>query len=96
MIKQITVLNQIYTIEIHKDLSIDSGCNGYCDFDSSTIAIDADLNVDEMKKTMLHEIGHAFASELGLNETLDISAQEMFASCFSNFICSQFNWSLKD
>lgn len=68
--KIVNILGTDYTIEA-KELK-DGSADGYCDYTSKTIVIRTD-NVNEVgdfeylrKKTLRHEIIHAFMSESGL------------------------------
>lgn len=83
--KTVNVLGTKYTIEVHKrsenKLMQDINCDGYCQADNHKIVV-ADMTekksfpyFDEseaheyFKKTLRHEIIHAFLNESGLQES---------------------------
>lgn len=75
--KELNILGTVYTLEIkHKeeDAALES-CSGYCDRSSHRMVVEAiddswtiDNPEDQQKKTIRHEIVHAYMYESGLCE----------------------------
>lgn len=82
----ITVLTQKYIIKRVADLADKDGIDGYVEASTFTIGLDSELVGQLLFKTFWHEVGHAFALESGLGESLSADALEMFCQSFSSFI----------
>ena len=86
--KEIKVLGVPYKLLRKKGLMEDEGIEGYCDLHNYEIVLDESLRERAFDKVFWHEVGHAYAHECGLHETLSPDAREMFAQTFSVFLCS--------
>lgn len=87
--KTVRVLGEVYKVRLAKGLIEREQAEGLCCPYTYTISIDASLidNPRAFLKCYWHEVGHAFAFESGLHDSLSPQACEMFAQAFSNFVC---------
>lgn len=87
--KTIKVLGEVYKVSLVEGLIESEQAEGLCCPTSYTISIDSSLTSSPRAflKCYWHEVGHAFAFESGLHDSLSPQACEMFAQAFSNFIC---------
>lgn len=83
--KRITVLGQAYRIRVVSGLMRDHDAEGMYLPQKRTILIDRELLEfpDYALRTLWHEIGHAYALESGLHESLSPDALEQFCQTFS-------------
>ncbi len=88
--KQVTVLGKLYRVSYVRGLMERDECEGFCAPAKFEIVIDRELlkYPEYARRTFYHEVGHAFAIESGLHETLSADSIEMFCQAFSSFICS--------
>jgi hypothetical protein len=63
-------------------------CNGYCDFKNRVVAIDEDLDDNNLEQTFLHEVVHAIIDVWAIDSDiqLDESTVDRLASGFHAFI----------
>lgn len=87
--KTVKVLGEVYNVRLVEGLINDEGAEGMCCPTTYTISIDPTLLAEPRAflKCYWHEVGHAFAFESGLHDSLSPQACEMFCQAFSNFIC---------
>ena len=84
---EIPVLGSVYKVEIDEKIE-KSGAEGLTLLGKQVIKISPKvLEVrGAAKRTLWHELGHAFLTESGLYEILDDHAQEMFCQNFAAFV----------
>ncbi len=89
MIKSISILGEVYKIQVIEGLAEAQGCEGFTDSSKYTIGLDGGLiaNPRCLKRVLWHEIGHAFCFEVGLAEFLPEAILEMFCQSFSGMMC---------
>lgn len=93
--REIKILGVAYKIVRKSNLMEDDGLEGYADLHNYEIVLDASLSGKALAKAFWHEVGHAYAYECGLHETLGTQAREMFAQTFAVFLCSLIKKPLK-
>lgn len=86
--KSVCILGETYKIRIVKGLAEAQGCDGCLEPYLFLISLDAGLlkSPRALKRTLLHEIGHALAFESGLHDVLPHAALEQFCQAFSGCV----------
>lgn len=67
------------------------GAIGYCCPDTKTIATHPSLKGKALMATILHELDHAKNFEIGLHQTMELSALEVSADAMARIILDNFN-----
>lgn len=82
--KQVSILGTPYTIEyVSSDNSDLDGNAGRCFLLDKTILIDEEMDERIIKKTLIHEVIHAFMEESGFNAEVDNLTEEMWVDWYA-------------
>ena len=87
--KKLNVMSTIYKVSYHKDIKRVSGDDGekitlgLIDYINREIRIFDNGNTEEIFKTLIHEIMHAVAVEMGLSECWTTETEERIVDGFA-------------
>lgn len=84
--KTISVLGEVYRVKRVNRLIERHQMEGYVDAHRFEIGIDKGLKGRILERVWLHELGHAFAYEIGLHEFMNEQSLEMFCQGFASFL----------
>ena len=79
-----------------QDLEANNLC-GHCDPVKKIITINSKMSLEDKLSTVLHELGHAVISEVGIRQTpgWSIDIEEIVVENFSNFMVDKFKIAFK-
>jgi Zn-dependent peptidase ImmA (M78 family) len=89
--KKINIKGRPYKILFIKGLIEKQHAMGICCETKKEIHLDSKLKDEDLKATLLHEIGHAIMFETGLTQCLSHDIQEIVTENFSNVIIDLFH-----
>lgn len=80
---RVVVFGSKYRIKLVENLMAEHHCYGRCHKHEKLIEIDASLNPKAYKQTLLHELGHALIHEVGADQGLHWSLEEVICEAIA-------------
>ena len=78
--------------KVKRKLLAADGLAGYCDREGKEIVIAKELNLPDAFQTLLHEIGHAVFSRIGLMQAINPEVEEIVVESIATAFSENFDY----